>query len=177
MDYFEILAECSIALLGFGAVHAVLRGSDGPRGVVRAWVVVTQGAFAFLLSILPLLLANSPWSPDTIWRASSAIGVIGVGALVYTMIRFDARLTYLGHPPQAPLNILTAKIASIGATILMILNVIGWPWEPGAFQHAVAVTLTLATGLLALLHTFYVPVQILFNDQEVEPVEEQTNTF
>ena len=92
MDYFEIFAECSIALLGFGAVHAVLRGSDGPRGLIRAWVVVTQGAFAFLLSILPLLLANSPWANDTIWRASSAIGVIGVSALVYTMIRFDRQL-------------------------------------------------------------------------------------
>jgi hypothetical protein len=176
MDYFEILAECSIALLGFGAVHAVLRGSDGPRGLIRAWVVVTQGAFAFLLSLLPLLLANSPWTNDTIWRASSAIGVISVSALVYTMIRFDRQLIYLGYPQQAPLNILTAKIASIGAIVLMILNVIGWPWEPGAFQHATAVTLTLATGLLALLHTFYVPVQILFNDKEGEQVEHERSS-
>ena len=172
MQFFEIFAECSIALLGFGAVHAVLRGSDGPRGLMRAWVVVTQGAFAFFLCVLPLLLTLSVLSLDMVWRTSSAIGMVGVSALIYLVFRFDKRLTELGFPPQAPLNILVAKLTSIIAIVIMLMNAIGWPWSPGAFQHAVAVTLTLITGLLALHHTFYVPVQLVLSGQDIKQLDE-----
>ena len=130
MNFFEIFAECSIALLGFGAVHAVLRGSDGPRGTARAWVVVAHGASAFILSVLPLLLALSSLAPDILWRISSAIGVVFVTSLLYALVYFDIRLTQLGYPPQAPLNLRLAKISSCIAIVVMLLNFIGWPWQP-----------------------------------------------
>ena len=75
MGFFEIFAECSIAFAGFGAVHAVLRGSIGPRGVYRAWVVVSNGALSFALSILPLILSLGSLSDELLWRVASAIGV------------------------------------------------------------------------------------------------------
>jgi hypothetical protein len=137
-------------------------------------VVVTQGAFAFFLSILPLLLALSSLSPDLIWRTASAIGAICVGALVYMVFIFDGRLTAIGYPPQAPLNIFVAKLCSIIAIVAMLLNAIGWPWQPGAFQHGIAVTLTLLSGLLALLHTFYVPVKRLLAGKDIEEDKEST---
>ena len=55
MSYLELLAECSIALTGFGAILAALRGSDSHRGVFRAWTVVVQAGAAFVLSLIPLV--------------------------------------------------------------------------------------------------------------------------
>ena len=157
--FFEILAECSIALAGFGAVHAVLQGSDGPRGIFRAWVVVSQGAFAFVLSILALLLVLASLPPDVMWRGASTVGAIGAGALVGATIVFDNRMTHIGQLPQARLNLRTAQLSSILATLAMLINVIGWPWRPGPFLYATATTFVLTTGLLALLHSFYVPLK------------------
>jgi hypothetical protein len=57
LDYFELMAECSVALGGFAAVPAVLRGSTGPRGTFRAWGSVTYGFSALLMSLAPLLVA------------------------------------------------------------------------------------------------------------------------
>jgi hypothetical protein len=172
MQFFEIFAECSIALLGFGAVHAVLRGSDGPRGTVRAWVVVSHGSLAFILCVLPLLLTQSSLSPEMLWRTSSAIGVIGAGALLYTVMEIDRRLTALGYPPQAPLNIFLAKFTVMIAILAMLLNFIGWPWKPDLFLHALAVTLTLVSGLLALHHTFVVPIQRIFTGNSSKQTED-----
>ena len=72
MNFFEIFAECSITLAGFGAVHAVLRGSTSPRGVLRAWATVVYGALCFLLSALPLVLALTSLSGERLWRSASA---------------------------------------------------------------------------------------------------------
>ena len=57
MGYFELIAECSVALGGFASVVAVLRGSTGPRGTFRAWGSVMFGFTALMMSLAPLLVA------------------------------------------------------------------------------------------------------------------------
>ena len=71
MNFFEIMAECSIALTGFGAIHAALRGSDHPRGVFRAWSVVLLGAVSFMICVFPLLLAQTDLPAAQTWRLAS----------------------------------------------------------------------------------------------------------
>jgi hypothetical protein len=166
MNIFETFAECSIALAGFGAIHAVLHGSTGPRGAFRALFVVTQGGFAFILSLLPLLLDLASMSDDQLWRVASLFGVAGAGAVTYSQIVIDTRMTRLGHPPQAPLIVRTAQTLSVLAMSAMFANLIGWPWNPGALPYATAVIFVLIAGLLALLHSFMVPVQIALSGND-----------
>ncbi len=169
MNFFEIIAECAIALAGFGAVHAVLQGSTGPRGVFRAWVVVVVGALSFVLSILPLLLILAPLSTELLWRSASVFGVLGVGALVSTFIKSDYRMTRLGHPPQALLSVRSAQLSSIIATIAMLMNFFGWPWPSGPLLYATALVFLMISGLIALLHSFYVPFQLALRGEASAP--------
>lgn len=166
LGFFEIFAECSIAFAGFGAVHAALRGASGPRGVFRAWSVVAQGTLSFVLSILPLLVSFLTPSADLLWRSVSAFGVAGALGTTWSFVVLDVRMTRLGHPPQAPLSIRLAQTFSVLATLIMFGNVIGWPWSPQPMAYAVALTLVLGTGLIALLHSFLVPLQIVFGRED-----------
>ncbi len=166
MNIFEIFAECSIALAGFGAVHAALQGSTGPRGAFRALYVVSQGGIAFILSLLPLLFDLSSMSHEQLWRVTSIFGVAGVGATNYSYFVMDVRLTRLGHPPQAPLIFRTAQILNSVALLAMFINLIGWPWNPDALPYSSGIILMLMAGLLALVHSFLVPVQIALSGKD-----------
>lgn len=172
MYFFEIFAECSIAFAGFGAVHAVLQKATSPRRVLRAWTVVAQGALAFVLSIIPLLLSLTSLPDELLWRYASSIGLIGASASTYSFILFDIRMTRAGYPPQATLSIRTAQLLSITSIIVMLANLIGWPWQAGPFLYAVALTIILITGLIALLHSFILPVMESFEDEGLESSEE-----
>ena len=172
LGFFEIFAECSISLAGFGAVHAALRGSIGPRGPFRAWAVVSTGALSFVLSILPLLLAFASLSTDLLWRSASAFGVAGAGATAYSFIALDIRMTRLGHRPQAPLGIRFGQLFSILAILVMLVNLIGWPWPPGPLAYATGLTLILTTGLVALLHSFLLPLRIVLGGGDPEPPDD-----
>ncbi len=173
MNFFEIVAECSIALAGFGAVHAVLQGAGGPRGVLRAWHVVSQGCVAFILCLLVLLLEQTSLSAESGWRFASIIGVLGAGGLLVTMFRVDAKMTAMGYPPQSPLSLRTAQVTSVTASFLLLMNIPGWVWTPGQLPYAVSVTLVLISGLLALLHSFFVPLQVCLAGEDGESETER----
>ena len=147
MNFFEIFAECSIALTGFGAIHAALRGSDHPRGVFRAWTVVLVGAIAFVLCILPLLLALTDLSTERLWRVASAIGLLMAAIPTFSGFSFDNRLTKLGYPPQALLILRTAQIAAVIPVVVLLSNMIGWPAAPGPFLYAIAPVSLLFAGV------------------------------
>ncbi len=172
MDFFEIIAECSVALAGFGAVHAVLRGATNPRGAFRAWTVVVQGAVSFVLSVLPLVLTLTSLSNESLWRSVSAVGLVATSATAYSFIVFDIRMTRLGHPPQALASIRIAQLFAIASILALLANFIGWPWQPGPFLYAVALILVLITGLVALLHAFILPVLLVFDGKDVESPQE-----
>lgn len=159
MSFFEILAECSIAFAGFGAVHAALKGATSGRGPIRALVIVMLGALAFILSIFPLVLALTALSPASLWRVASAVGFAGAAAALGLLVRFDIRMTALGQPSPAPWMLRSGMLMVTAATGAMLLNLVGWPWPPGPFLYALAVSLLLTAGIVALLHSFWVPVE------------------
>jgi len=149
-----------------GLRRAALQGSTGPRGAFRALYVVSQGGIAFILSLLPLLFDLSSMSHEQLWRVTSIFGVAGVGATNYSYFVMDVRLTRLGHPPQAPLIFRTAQILNSVALLAMFINLIGWPWNPDALPYSSGIILMLMSGLLALVHSFLVPVQIALSGKD-----------
>jgi hypothetical protein len=159
MDFFELFAECSIAFAGFGAVHAVLRGSTGARGVYRAWFVVTQGALSFLLSILPLLLALTSLSDAPLWRIASGVGVVLTGAGTYTYISFDLRLKQIGKPPQVITSLRLGQTLNILTVLAMLANLLGLFGPPGPLLYAMALVFLLTAGVNALLASFLLPLR------------------
>ena len=166
VSFFELFAECSIALAGFGAVHAVLRGSTGARGIFRAWFVVTQGALSFLLSVLPLLLMLTPLSGESLWRIASAFGVAGTAAANWWHIAFDIQLTRLGSSPQATKNLRLSQLINALAVLAMLANLLGLPWSPAPHLYAAAVTLLLTAGLIALVQSFLLPLQLVLSGKD-----------
>lgn len=172
LNFFEVFAECSIALAGFGAIHAVLRGATTPRGVFRAWVVVAHSILSFVLSIVPLLLALTFSSDELLWRYASIFGVVGASMSVYSSIVIDIRMTRSGHPPQTMKSVRTAQLMSIMSAIVMLANFAGWPWQSGPFLYAVALVLILTSGLIALLHSFLLPVALALEGDGHESLEE-----
>jgi hypothetical protein len=163
MSFFEILAECSVALAGFGAVHAVLGGSSNPRSLFRAWTVVLHGTVTFILCVIPLLLALSSLSHEHIWLGASIAGIACTGISLYVNVNFDMRMTRMGHPSQAIVFIRTAQGLTALAVLLTLSNVIGWPLSPGPFLYGVASVLIFLVGLIAMLHSFLLPIQLFFN--------------
>ncbi len=172
MSFFEIIAECSIALAGFGAVHAVLRGAKSPRGHFRAWTVVAQGALSFFLCTLPMILALTSLSDELMWRSVSAVGLVCTSASVYTIFAFDSRMTQIGHPPQSKLSIRIAKLFSVASLLTMLVNLVGWPWASGPFLYAASLIFVLITGLTALLHSFLLPVLLDLREGSIVSPEE-----
>ena len=102
MDFFELMAECSVALGGFAAIHAALRGSAGPRGSFRAWGTVSWSFSAVLMALVPLLFATRAELDTSAWRVVHGIGFVPAGTSMATAAWMDLRLTAAGHPAQMP---------------------------------------------------------------------------
>jgi hypothetical protein len=150
LDYFELMAECSVALGGFAAVHAVLRGSTGPRGTFRAWGAVTYGFTALLMSLVPLLVAAGGDLDPAGWRIASALGLVpSTGGRVSTLI-WNRRFNQAGHPPQAATALFT-NVGLLSAANLALLVNLAWP---GWGAYAIATTSVFSSGLLAIARSF-----------------------
>ena len=173
MSFLELLAECSIALTGFGAILAALRGSDSPRGVFRAWTIVSLAGLAFILSLVPLVLSLGSMATATLWLTASAIGLVATSVAAFSTIALDRRFSRLGFPPQAIVLIRSSQACCIIAAFAMLSNTLGWPWSPGLPLYAIAIVLLLVSSLIALLHSFLVPLQLTLADAESRRVNEE----
>ncbi len=111
----------------------MLRGSTGPRGLHRAWTVVSWGLAIFLLSLVPLLLAQTDLPPATIWRAASALALVTVIGVILLGLEFDRRLTERGHPPQAMPLLRFAQALQVLGAVALAANGVGWPFPPDPF--------------------------------------------
>jgi len=155
MDYFGLLAECSVALGGFAAVHAVLRGSTGPRGTYRAWGSVAYGFTALLMSLAPLLLAAGEELGQGGWRRAGALGLLPCAACFVSNLFWNRRLDQAGHPPQVrPVLYLNWALHSL-AIVLLLGTLVGWPGSPGWGAYASATTLLLVNAVLAIVISFW----------------------
>jgi hypothetical protein len=169
LGYFELMAECSVALGGFAAVHAVLRGSTGPRGTYRAWGSVTYGFTALLMSLAPLLVAAGADLDRAGWRAASALGLLPCVACQVASLVWNRRLNRAGHRPQARAVFGTNMTVLSLAILALLANVVGWPWSPGWGAYASATTLVLFSGVLAISISFWLAMSHSLQEGSAEP--------
>jgi hypothetical protein len=158
VDFFEVLAECSIAAGGFSAIHAAMRGSEGPRGSMRAWTTVGSSLAAFVSSLVPLLLSQSALSPEGLWRFSSLIAGVFCAAYATSAVYIDWRLDRAGHPAQAPLPLRLAQTLHVTASLILLGNGFGLFGPPDSFFFALGVVLILVSGAVGLLVSFWLQV-------------------
>ena len=159
MSFFETLAECSIAFAGFSAIHAVIKGGTSGRALHRSFTIVLTGVLAFGLSVLVLLLDQFDLSATTLWRVASAMGLAASGLGSFMFYRSHRRLSGLGQVAQAPLGFVIAALLLSLPVPIMFLNLGGWLWQPGAPAFGAAVTSMLGSGIIALLGSFWIPIE------------------
>ncbi len=169
LGYFELMAECSVALGGFAAVHAVLRGSTGPRGAYRAWGSVTYGFTALLMSLAPLLVAAGADLDRAGWRTASALGLLPcVGCQVASLV-WNRRLNRAGHPPQARAVLRTNQTVLSLAILALLANVAAWPWPPSWSAYASATTLVFFSGVISISMSFWLAMSHSLQEGSDEP--------
>ena len=121
--------------------------------------------FLPLLGFL-LLLGLAAQSQDQIWQGASVAGVACAGILVFATASIDIRMTQRGHPPQSVIFFRMAQGLGILALILLALNVFGWLLTTGPLLYGMALVLVLTGGLVAILHSFLLPIQLFFHSPE-----------
>jgi hypothetical protein len=160
MTFFQTLAECSVAFAGFAAIHAVLKGGNTGRILHRSFTVVLTGALAFILSVLVLLLDQFDLAAPTLWRVASGVALAAIGFGWFLFYRSHRQLAGLGDVPQAPFVFAVASSMLVVPIPILLLNLGGWWWAPGARAYGAALTMILASGVFALLGSFWFPLVI-----------------
>jgi DMSO reductase anchor subunit len=103
-------------------------------------------------------------------------------AALSTNVHFDKGLSRIGYPPQSIVFLRTAQTASVTSVIVLLLTIAGWPSEPGPFLYAISPIAVLISGLLAMLHSFLFPMQMVLvskptgTPDSVAPNPEQAST-
>ena len=166
MDLFQTLAECSIAFAGFGALHAVVAGGDTPRIMHRAFTIVLTGSLAFILSIVAVLLGEFGFDAEALWQLASGVGIVVVGIGAAFFYAGHIRTTQAGHRPQSPVFFAIAASLLLSALPILLMNGIGWLWQPSALAYGAALILILSSGIIALLGCFWFPVATAVRDAE-----------
>ena len=164
MDYFEILAECSVTLGGFAVVHAALRGSTGPRGAFRAWASVAFAFTPLLMALIPLLLSLDGELDAEGWRLVSALGLVPCAGCHFLNLWLDYRLDRAGHPAQIVGSLRSGQGLHFVAIVATLANLLGWPWAPGIQLYALATTLLLVCGVIAIVASFWLAMRTVIED-------------
>ena len=169
MDYFELMAECSVAVGGFSAVHAVLRGSTRPRGAYRAWGAVTYGFTAFLMALAPLLVGAGGILDADGWRLASGLGLVPCVVSMWGSAFWDHRLSRAGFPAQVSWILRVNQGLIAVAAVGLLGNLAGWPWTPSWTHYAVPVTLVLLSGVIAISISFWLAIGHSIDETSDEP--------
>jgi hypothetical protein len=165
MDFFQTLAECAIAFAGLGAIHAALKGGTAPRILHRAFTIVLTGSLTFILSVIVLLLDQWGFASLLLWRIASLAGIVfgGLGAMFF--YQSHRVITRRGFGPQSPLFFTIASSLFLVSIPIFVANLSGWIWNPGATAYGVALIFILASGLFALLGSFWFPLALAMRDE------------
>ena len=160
-DLLIAIAQVAVALAGFSGLIAAIRTAapEGwhPRDIWSLSWMLGASIGALVLGLLPLWLGLFGWSDDLVYRASSTIAAVYIGALVGVLGWSGHRLTRSGYPPRVP-HFPYAIIVLLGtATLAAVAAAAGW--LPGAVIPAyvgsliallVASVLVLAVFLILL---------------------------
>jgi hypothetical protein len=153
--YFLALGALSMTFVGFAAIVITLRQGTGlpltPLQVLTTSQYIELGLMAAAFAMLAPLLAVSGLPQDGVWRAASAI-IIAVR--LPTFLIYPRRRRAAAPDEAIPLRYrVNAAIFGV-IVVLLLLNVVGWPFPPGPAAVAIAASHTLAVAAALFLRTF-----------------------
>ncbi len=159
MDFFSVLAECAITLAGFSAIFAVLQGSTGPRGSMRAAVTFSASAVAFMVSTFPLLFELIQITETMLWRTCSILAALCALSLMMFIRGMDKSLSERGFPPQRKHGAGIGLAMVFTATLFFVANFYPWPQSIERFIYGCGVLLLLAAPIHVIAFSFTLTLQ------------------
>jgi hypothetical protein len=155
MGTLELLAELSIAVLGFSGVVAVLgRRASGDWADLdryRFRMMVRIAALVLVLSLLPFPFRSAGFSESSVWGWSSGIGTL-LYVLLFVSYRQDVdrkRLRLWANPAVSkPAHIYALSVA-LAAPLLLGLNATAVVFERTATPYLVALLLLFGASVVS----------------------------
>jgi hypothetical protein len=148
----ELLAELSVAVLGFSGVVVVLgrRASGDWTEIdrVRFRGMVRFAALALILSLLPFPFRSAGWSEPAVWGWSSGIGT-PLCAFLFVFYGQVRRVVPWSNPAVSKFGLIYALSAIVAGTILLALNATGIVFRHTATPYLVATLLLFGASVTA----------------------------
>ena len=145
VDELLTVAELAIGLAGFsGVVVAFTRGKGLRKDDRYYFVALLYATFtAVLVAFVPMVFHHAGLAGPALWMGSSTVALIVGGLLLASML---VRARGIVWQPIGN-SYAIAQFAIVFALVLsQILNLIGWPMEPGPALYVVGLLLWLATA-------------------------------
>ena len=101
-EILSTTAEVSVAFVGFAALIAVFRGSQGLRGELRTMSLIETGLLSLVFSLLPHVFAHFELAMEQVWRFSSSLLAAALALELLRVRGQNRRLVELGAPVQSP---------------------------------------------------------------------------
>ncbi len=158
----EVIAEISIAFIGFAGIVGALAGGrlrpDQPHVWLPFWAMIEVGLGTLFAALFPLLPYHLGLPDQQVWSASSGLLVILIAChLVFMSPRFLRAVR--DSPLRLPAIVIPARLALVIAFVSQLLNAIGigLPQSAGGFLIGLY-SLLLLSGLF-FVHLMFVLVR------------------
>jgi hypothetical protein len=147
-----LVAELSVAVLGFSGVVAVLgRRASGDWAKLdreRFHGMVDCAVLALALSLLPLAFRAASFSEAMVWGWGSAIGVIVCALLIVPRVRTLASPSMWSDPAVSKPSLVYGICALIAAPLLLALNAAGIVFAQTSTPYLVACLLVFGFAVI-----------------------------
>jgi hypothetical protein len=154
-DSLTLLAQLSVAVLGFSGVVAVLgRRASGDWTELdreRFLGMVDCAVLALVLSLLPLPMLDAKFSEAMVWGWCSAIGALVCALVVAPRLITIASPSIRSNPAVSKLSLVYGICALIAAPLLLALNAAGVVLSRTSTPYLVASLLVFGFAVLLFL--------------------------
>jgi hypothetical protein len=151
----ELLAELSIAVLGFSGVVAVLgrraSGDWSDLDGLRFRVMVRVAALVLALSLLPFPFRSAGFSESSVWGCSSGIGTLFFALFLVLYQQDDDRKgrRLWSEPTVSKAALIYLRCVALAAPLLLGLNATGIVFERTATPYLVASLLLFGASVVS----------------------------
>ena len=154
---FEILAEVSIGLAGFGSIAIVLaqgRREMRPEDRFRALGLYFSSLGALFLALLPIGIAHTHADEILLWQLSSSAMAVYIVFITLAIVRMRARYLPQEHY-GGPLLTAFITITTIINLAAQMINVAAWPHVPHASPYYFGVIWFLGYGCIFFMRLMF----------------------